>query len=419
VGLVRAAAAVAWLLVAGFLLALPLNAAAVAPWNQFRGPTGDGHAQGSGFPLEFSETRNVRWKTPLDGKAWSSPVVWGRQVWVTNAPPDGRHLYAVCLSLETGAILKNILVLENENPQFCHPVNSYASPTPVIEEGRIYVHFGSPVTACLDTDSGAVLWARHDLPCDHFRGPGSSPIVDGNLLIMHFDGFDEQYVVALDKRDGRTVWRNDRAINYETDDGDFKKAYGTPAIIHGDGRRQLISPAAVATEALDPATGQLLWTVYHGGMNASARPVFGHGLVYITNGMGRLTAVRPEGRGDLTGAGIAWDSTRGVPKKSSLLLVGDLLFMVSDIGVAACVEARTGQEVWSRRLGGEYAASPILADGRIYLCSEQGTVTVIAPERQLQVLATNQLDDGFMASPAAAGRSLILRSRSHLYRLEQ
>jgi outer membrane protein assembly factor BamB len=385
-------------------------------WPEFRGPTGDGKTTAK-LPLTFSETENVVWKTPVEGKAWSSPVVWGDQIWLTNAFADGHKLFAVCLDAESGKVLKNLLVFEIAEPQFCIDYNSYASPTPAIEEGRVYVTFGAHGTACIDTKTFDVLWTRQDLECNHFRGAASSPILDGNRLVLHFDGYDYQYVVALDKHTGKTVWKTDRAFDYGTDNGDLKKAYCTPQVIEREGKRMLICPAAIATEALEPATGKLLWTVYHDGMNASARPVYGHDLVFITNGMGKMVAVKPEGEGNITAEKLAWSSTKGVPKKSSLILDGDLLFMMADNGVATCVDAKTGKVIWAERIQGEFDSSPILTDGRIYCFSKDGLVPVFKAGPEFELLAKNQLDSGFMASPAVYQNSLILRSKSHVYRI--
>ena len=397
------------------LLAITVTISA-EDWNQFRGASGSGKALAD-LPLEFSESDGVAWKVPLAGKAWSSPVIWKKQIWVTNALPDGHKLWALCFDLETGKKIHDILVFDVAEPQFCIAKNSYASPTPVIEEGRIFVSFGAHGNACIDTATGKTIWERRDLQCNHYRSPASSPIPYGDLYILHFDGFDKQYVVALDKKTGKTRWTHHRAFNFRTDNGDRKKAFGTPAVITHKGLTQLIAPAAVATESLDPLTGKLLWTAYTGGMNASARPIYGHGLVFITNGMGRMSAVRPEGKGELPGKNIAWASKRGVPKKSSLILDGKLLFMVSDLGVASCVDAATGKAHWTDRLGGNYAASPIFARGRIYFFNEDGEIPVIEAGKKFKLLARNKLADGFMASPAISGNSLILRTKSNLYRI--
>lgn len=404
-------------------LALFFTAAAASAddvWTQFRGPNGQGVSDAKGLPIEWSETKNVRWKTPIHGRAWSSPVVWHDQVWLTTATKDGKELSAIKLDRERGKILLDKVVFAIEKPQFCYDFNSYASSTPVIEEGRIYVHYGSHGTACLDTKTGDTLWTRQDLPCNHHRGAGSSPILYDGLLIIHYDGFDVQYVVALDKQTGATVWKRDRDIDYGTSDGDAKKAYATPAVIDAGGRPLLISPAAGATTAYDPLTGEQVWRVRHGGMNAAAPPLFGHGLVYINTADGgfREFAVDPKGTGDLTSK-VIWKQQQGMPVRCAPLLIGDLLFMVNEAGILSCLDAANGEMVWKHRLGGHYSASPVYAGGHIYFVSEDGDMPVMAATRQYEPLATNHLDDGCMASPAIAGRQLFIRTKKSLYCLEE
>lgn len=385
-------------------------------WPQFRGPTGDGHSDAAKLATTWSETKNIRWKTEIHGKAWSSPVVWGQEIWMTSATADGKESFAVCVDLKTGKIKRDIKLFTTEKPAFCIPYNSYASSTPVIEEGRLYAHFGSAGTACVDTATGKTLWLRRDLPCDHFRAPGSSPIVYKNLLILTFDGFDLQFLAALDKSTGKTVWRKDRTTKYSTDNGDYKKAYSTPSVLEVNGKAQLISPAAEATTALDPLTGEEIWKVYHGGMNAAARPIFGFGMIYLTSGHNmNLLAVKQGATGDLTIKDAVWTAKRGVPTRSSLLLIDDLLYMVSDNGVATCVEAKTGKEVWHERLGGAFSSSPIYAAGHIYMCDDSGKTHVLAPGREFKEIVVNKLDSGCMASPAVVGDNLLLRTKTHLY----
>ncbi len=389
-------------------------------WPQFRGPRADGQTPAQGLPITFDETRNVRWKTAIHGKAWSSPVVWDQQIWMTTASKNGNELGAICVDAESGKILHDKVVFKIADPQFCHPMNSYGTPTPFIEKGRLYVHFGSHGTACLDTATATTLWSRQDFPCDHFRGPASSPIVLDNLLVLTFDGVDVQYVVALDKSTGKTVWKRDRNITYDTHLTDYHKAYSTPAVIVHEGKSQLISPSAGATIAYVPATGEELWRVRSGGMNAAALPLFGHGLVYATSAAGgfQLFAVRPDGRGDVTDTHVAWKFAKNAPTRSSQILVGGRLFMISDSGVISCVDAKTGAAIWQKRLGGAFSASPLFAEGRVYFFGEDGEAPVVAAADTYQLLANNQLGDGFMASPAVFQNSLILRSRSHLYRIE-
>lgn len=387
-------------------------------WPEFRGPSGDGHAQDADLPIAI-DSSVVEWKTPIPGKGWSSPVVWGDQIWMTTATPDGTRLYAICVDRLSGKIVHNLLLMENPDPAFCHQLNSYATPTPVIEAGRVYVHFGSYLTACLDTQSAAVLWKRTDFECDHHRGPASSPILFDGKLFVAFDGFDVQYVVALDSKTGETVWRKKREIDYGTDNGDRMKAYCTAHVITVNGKPQLVYPSAVATIAYDPSNGDSLWTVYHDGMNASARPLYGNGLVFLTNGMGSMVAVEPTGKGDVTDTHIAWSDRKGVAKKSSQLLIDDLFYMISDDGIATCREPKSGKILWQERLSGSYAASPIYAGGSIYLFSMDGDITTLKPGREFEQLAETQLGDGFMASAAVVGDQMILRSKTSLYSIKK
>ncbi len=427
-------------------LVMPLLLVAVATaeerktqtnWNQFRGPGGDGRSQATDLPVEFSETKNVRWKTAIHGKGYSSPVVWGTQVWLTTAREDGRKLFALCVDLLSGKIVHDIKVFDVAKPQSAYSyLNSHATPTPVIEAGRIYVHFGSYGTACLDTNSGKKIWERRDLRCDHRVRPGSSPIVDQVSLFVAFDGVDKQFFVALDKKTGKTRWLRDRNVKSDWDatlrargidpgevkkekPGDNKKSYATAKLIELGGRRQLIAPAAEATISYDPATGKELWRVHHfGGFNVASRPLFDHGLVYLfTSGLtGHFLAVHPTGTGDVTDTHVAWSTTRSTPHIPSPIIVDDLLFTVTEKGgIARCLVARTGEEIWRKRVGGSYWASPLVADGKIYFSSKEGRISVISAEREFQLVAENRLDASFVASPAVAGNALILRSEKHLY----
>jgi outer membrane protein assembly factor BamB len=393
-------------------------------WPQFRGPHGDNHADNAQLPLTWSERKNIVWKTAIHDKGWSSPVVWRDQVWLTTAKADGKELFAVCVDGPSGRVRHDLKVFDVEEPsEVSARFNSFASPTPAIEEGRVYVHYGTYGTACLDTNSGTTLWQRRDLHCDHWRGAASSPILFEDLLFLTFDGYDKQFVVALNKHNGKTVWQKDRAIDYKTDDGDAKKAFGTPAIRIVNGKPQLISSAAVATIAYDPRTGAELWKVYHGGMNVTAPPLAGQGKVFLCTGDGglRLLAVRPDGSGDVTATHIVWKAKNknSVPSRSSPILVDDLLYMVNEAGMVSCLEAKTGQPVWQERLGGKFWASPLYANGRLYLFDENGLGHVLAAGRTWKKLATNKLYDGCRASPAVAGKALFVRTLTHMYRIEE
>ena len=390
-------------------------------WPQFRGPGGDGHTDATGLPLTWSETRNVKWKTPIHGRAWSSPVIWGKQIWLTTAPADGKALYAVCVDRETGKVARDVKLFDVAKPHRFTRTNTYASPTPAIEAGRVYVHFGTYGTACLETPTGKVLWSRRDLTCDHHQGPGASPILFEKLLIFHVDGCDVQYVVALDKATGKTVWKTDRSVDYSKIHRFTRKAFCTPTVIESGGRLELISPASRAILAYDPRTGKELWKVRHGGWSIVPRPLFGHGLVFCVTDYDHpaLWALRPGGRGDVTETHVAWKIPEPMPQQPSLLLIGERIYLVTNRGLAACVEAKTGRFVWKQRISGEYAASPIYADGRIYLFSDRSVTTVIEPGDACKIVATSRLDGRMMASPAVAGKAIFLRTESHLYRIEK
>ena len=412
------------------LAAFSIITMAADNWPQFRGPDGTGHSDARDLPTEWSETKNIVWKTPIHDRGWSSPVVFGKQVWLTSASKDGRQLFALCLDKDTGKLIRDIKLFDVSQPQYAHPFNTYASPTPVIEQGRVYITFGSPGTAAIDTKTFKVIWERRDFECNHFRGSGSSPVIFRDMLLMHFDGSDHQFVVALNKTTGKTIWRTERSIDFQDLDkngkpaaeGDLRKAFSTPHVVQLNGRWEMISLGAKAAYSYDPFTGKELWRVEERGQHsASTRPVLGHGMIFYPTGFsnGQLYAVRMGGSGLITDSHVAWRVKRGASNKPSILLIGDLIYMIGDTGIATCVEAKTGEIVWQQRIGGEYSASPVYADGKIWMFSEEGKTTVIKPGRTFEKLAENNLDDGFLASPAIAGKAFYLRTRTHLYRIEK
>ena len=422
-----------------FLLALFLAGNAVlaqADWPQFRGPSGDGHVLPAGdnhkvgLPLEWSETQNVKWKTEIPHRGWSTPVVMGGQVWLTTATVEGHEFFAICVDQESGKILLNEKLFECASPEpLGNSVNAYATPSPALEPGRVYVHFGSYGTACLDTTNFKVLWKRQDLPCRHYRGPASSLLLFEDLLILTMDGVDFHYLVALDKKTGRTVWKTDRSVAWNDEnvpgqmakDGDLRKAHCTPLLVQAGGKRQLITAGAKAAYGYDPRTGKELWRVRYDAWSASPMPVFGQGLAFIISGFGgktELLAVRPDGAGDVTDTHVAWRYDAMVARTASPVLVDKSLYMVSDDGMVTCLEAATGKQLWRSRIAGNYAASPIYADDRLYFFNQQGRTFVLQPGPGPAVLKTNSLDAGFMASPAVAGNAFYLRTKTHLYRIQ-
>jgi outer membrane protein assembly factor BamB len=396
--------------VALFLL-LPQALIAADDWPQFRGPDGQGHADQIGLPTEWSETKNIAWKTPIAGLGWSSPVIANGQIWLTTALDQGHSLHAICLDVKSGELVRDVDVFQVAEPGTVHKKNSFASPTPIIEADRVYVHFGDLGTACLST-AGTIVWRTNELKYQHGHGPAGSPVLYGELLTMSCDGTDVQYVAALDKRTGEVRWKSPR---------EGAMAYSTPLVINVGGQDQLVSTGGKEAIAYEPATGKEIWRVrYEDGYSEVPRPVYGQGLVFLASGYDTpwLYAVRPDGRGDVTDTHVAWKLQKGAPLNPSPLLVGEELYLVSDQGIASCLDARSGEKHWQKRLSGNYSASPLLADGKIFITNEQGLTTVIRPGKQYRELAANQIDGDTLASLAVSGKALFLRSATHLYRIE-
>ena len=407
------------LLVRGGPAGPPLLLAASEDWPQFRGPTGQGHSSESGLPLQWSETQNVVWKVAVSG-GWSSPVIAGGRVWVTavDATRNKRgedtvvSLRLIGLDAATGREVVNTEVFRINSPDVINLKNSRASPTPIVDGDRIYVHFGADGTAALTT-SGTVLWSTK-LRYEAQHGNGGSPVLYRDLLILNCDGWgDDAYVVALDTQTGKSRWRTSRRRPWS-------QAYSTPLVIRVGDDDQVVSVGAYRTVAYEPLTGKEIWRVSYGeGFSNVPRPVFGQGLVFIATGFQEpaLIAVRTDGRGDVTRTHVAWTMTRGAPYTPSPILVGDELYYVSDTGVLTCVDAKTGQMLWQQRVGGNYSASPVFADGRIYVLSEEGMTTVFAPGKAFQRLAVNRIDGTTLASIAVSDGSLFIRTDTHVYRI--
>ena len=414
-----------------------------ADWPQWRGPDGEGHAVAKNLPVTWSETQNVAWKTLLPGKGWSSPVIEGNEIWLTTAvesplsDEDKKKLLAgntgdqplnlsgplsmraVCIDRTTGKLLHDVELMVEAHPDPVHSLNSFASPSPVIENGRLYCHFGTNGTACLDTKTRKIAWTNRELRLKHENGPGSSPILWGDLLVFHCDGSDVQYIVALHKQTGQVAWKTNRSGKLN-EDPQLKKAYGTPLVIDVAGRPQLVSPGADWLYGYDPATGRELWKLSYGvlGFSIVPRPVQGNGLVYFSTSFmqSELLAVRVSGE---SGAKIEWRYKKQVPQMPSPLLVGSELYMVSDKGIATCLDAKTGDPLWSERLGGNFSSSPLFADGRIYVGNREGMTYVLTPGSNYNLLASNQLDGSIMATPAALDNALFIRTDQALYRIEK
>lgn len=392
-------------------------------WPQFLG-TASNHTEIKDLPLTWSETQNVKWKTVLPGEGWSSPVVAGGQVWMTTATEEGQSLRALCCDLTTGKLVMDIEVFRNAVVPPKHKRNSYASPSPIIEGDRVYVHFGAMGTACLSTKDGRKLWENREFVVDHQNGPGGSPALYQDKLLLAFDGMDQQYEVALSKMTGQVAWKTERSgiAKLQARPADMRKAYGTPVVFQIDGRAQSLTTAAERLYAYDPGTGRELWWVDYPGFSNVPLPVTDGKMLYVCTGFMKpeLWGIRAGGaQGDVTASHVVWRQKTGVPDQSTPAVVGARLYMVTSGGIVSCLNTATGEIVWKERIGSDFAASPLVADGRIYFCDARGKTTVIAPGDTLQVLAQNELADGCMASPAPVGKALILRTKTSLYRLEK
>jgi len=395
------------------LALLPALRISAEDWPQFRGPGGEGHSAEKDLPLQWSESQNILWKTPIAGRGWSSPVVSGGRVWLTTAVErqGNASLRVLAYEVLSGREVVNVEVFSVRDAFLKNAKNSFASPTPIIEGDRVYVHFGSDGTGAVTTD-GKIVWKTR-LPYDSMHGNGGSPTLYRDLLIVSCDGSDDAYVVALDKNTGKVRWKTQRREPYD-------QSYTTPLIIQVNGRDQVVSIGAFRAASYDPLTGKEIWRVRYGdGFSNVPRPVFSHGLVFIGTGFQEpsMLAVRPTGTGDVTGTHIAYTIERGAPFTPSPIIVGDEFYMVSDIGVASCLDVATGKIHWQQRVPGNYSASPIFADNRIYFLSEEGVATVIAPGKEFRRLAANSLEGTTFASIAVSQGTFFIRSDTHLYRI--
>ncbi len=392
-------------------------------WTFYRGSNLDAVSSNIDLPLTWNENENIEWKTSLHGKGASSPVIFGDQIWLTTADSEGKRLYAICSSFKTGEIIFDINVFQQDNVERIHTLNTHATPTPAIENGFVYVHFGSVGTACLETASGKVVWKREDLKCDYVQGPASSPVIYKDLLFLHYEGVDIQYVIALNKKTGKTVWKSIRPQEYYINEPPIaRKAYITPIIINVEGKDMLISNGAEVCIAYDPMTGEEIWRVPHVSDTTISMSMFSNGFVIFTTGVKdpvKMIAIRPEGKGDITKTNIIWTVEKDVPTITSPVVKDGLLYMIHERGNFTCIETATGKTIYSQKLDGQFYASPVCADGKIYITAKNGTIYVIKEGKEFKILGENKLDGEFMATPAISGKSLVIRSSKTLYRIMQ
>jgi outer membrane protein assembly factor BamB len=377
------------------------------------------------IPTVWSESTNVKWKTEIHGRGWSTPVVTGDQIWVTTATEDGKKMYAVCVSKESGKILHDILVLENEKVKWKNEMNTYATPSPVASDGYVYAEFGPYGTVCIEAKSGRIVWKRTDISTENIpHGPASSPIIYKNLLILHHDAAESHKITALNKKTGATVWQVNRPPEfYEGLTEAWRKSHTSPIIITVNGKDQLISVGAQLCQVFDPETGKEIWRVtYGGGDSTVSSPLFWNGIVYINTGLKptELWAVRADGQGDVTATNIIWKCIENVPGISTPVIIKGLIYMVNEKGLLSCLDAKTGQLIWKEKLQGNYNfnTAPVSIGDKIYLNNVDGGTIVIKADNKFQVVAENKLEGKLIARPVVSENSLILRSDTHIYRIE-
>ena len=423
------------------LLLLAFSHVSAEEWPEWRGPNGQGISSAKGLPETWSETSAVVWKADLPGRGHSTPVLTGNQLWLTTALEkaatpdqvkarlttntgdqpltvlDSVSLRVLCVDSISGKVLHDMEVLNVKDPQWAHQLNSYASPSPILENGRLYAHFGSLGTVCLDTATLKILWKNEELHVMHENGPGSTPVLSGNRLIVHFDGSDQQFIAAFDKTTGKVAWKTARSGKMDPRPQQ-RKAYGTPLILTMNGQSTVVSPAADWVYGYEPATGKELWKLPYGelGFSMSVRPVADAESIYLSTSYGKSQVIALKYAG-LKTPEIAWRNNKNAPKMCSPVLANDLLFYVDDGGIVSCIDPATGDAYYRERLGGKFSASPILADNKLYFASREGVVTVIPAGREFKILAQNTLEGSLMASPVAVDGTLYLRTDKALYRI--
>jgi len=396
-------------------------------WTHFRGSNLNGIAKTDNVPTKWNDS-DVKWKTEIHDKGWSSPVIYDNQVWITTAKDDGKSLYAVCVDFRNGEIIYDINVFTPGSVFKKHTVNTYATPTSCIEKGFVYVHYGSLGTACINTTNGSIKWKQTDFKCDYLTfGPGSSPVIYKNLIILHYEGADSTYIVALDKSNGKLVWRADRPEEiYETKPAIARKAYTTPIIVNVKGRDMLISNGSFVCIAYDPSTGQEIWRVVRGDESTVAMPFTEKGVVFWFTGFMvaengsyfcELLAVDPDGKGDITRSNILWKKNAERLQLLTPVIKDGLIYTIDAKNNIMCINASTGEEIWSKHLNTNFNASPVYVNGNIWFFSVKGEILVIKAGNKYEVVYQNQMDSPIWATPAFLRNSIIIRTEKYLCKI--
>ena len=394
-------------------------------WTHFRGSGLNGHALVKNAPLNWGESSNIDWKVPVKGLGWSSPVVYEDQIWLTSAARDGKEFYTFCFDFETGKLLDEKTIFTSEDPQRIHSTNSYATPTPCIEKGYVYVHFGSFGTACINTRTYEVVWKRDDLPCEHMQGPASSPVINKDMLILHLEGTKDPYVVSLNKRTGELIWKSVRPPEiYDPIQPVYRKSYQTPIILEVTVGDLKFRNSAFRCFAHDVYTGEVVWTVEYGYDSTVSMPLYHNGIVYVNSGwiflenkpsFTRQYAIDPSGEGDVTDTHVKWIYEDEVPQIPTPVIVDNRMYMVHDRGMVTCLDIQTGKPVWKEKLSGNFNSSPVYAGGNIYFINVKGECTIIKPGDKFQIVAENNIGETVKTLPVFVRDRMILRTEKNLF----
>jgi len=408
------------------LIQLPVNAQDNS-WTHFRGNNLDGISNAKYAPIKWTSDSNLVWKTVIHDKGWSSPVVYGDQIWMTTAKLEGEEMYAICVNYQTGEIIHDILLFEPDSIYRKHGLNSFATPTPAIEKGFVYTHFGRYGTACINADNGEIVWKRTDIEFVDIQGPGSSILIYNNLLILHCEGIHKQNIMALDKSTGETVWLTERPKEiYDKLEPIGKKAYITPIIVQVNGQDQLISNGSAACIAYDPNTGKEIWRIVGGIDSTISMPFSEDGLAFFYTGFkvdeedekyAELLAVNPDGKGDIGQSNIVWRMRTPILQLLTPLVKDGLIYTIDTKNTMMCIEAKTGDIVWSKRVRGKYNSSPVYAAGNLYFSSTQGNVFVIKEGRNIDIIAENKLEGEIWTTPVIIDRNILIRTSKYLYKI--
>ncbi len=405
-------------------------------WPAKGGPTQDGivpAADEARIPLawDWASGKNIAWRTPLEGLGHSSPVIGGDMIWFTSATADGTKQFVYGIDRHSGKIVHHEVVFENAAPEeLGNPINNYAAPSPVLEEDALYVHFGTYGTARIDPATGKKVWERRDINARHFRGPGSSPIIYGDLIILTFDGIDQQYVTALDKKTGKSIWKTARTTDYgdldkegkPTRDGDMRKAYHTPGVFEMGGKQVLVSIGSRAAFGYELSTGKELWTIRHGGFNAAIPPLRFQDMLILNTGSERAhtICVRIDDKmsGDITDSHVLWDREKRNASEAAPVVVNGTLYQTTRGGIVSAADVKTGKDLWDDRLAGKHVPAPLVLGDKMLFCNDRGECFLVrASPEKFEILGQNQLGEQITASPAEADGALYIRSSGALYKI--